>query len=226
MNGTPRRSRLLPLLAAILLASLAALPATAAASTPAGGRVTGTLAQLIDRLPVRSEVRSGYDRDLFDHWEDLDRDGCDTREEVLIAESTVTPRTGSGCSVTYGRWRSVYDGVVTMNDSSFDVDHVIPLAEAWDSGARSWSSGRREAFANDLGDRRALRAVTASSNRSKGDQDPAEWLPPLTSFRCTYIRDWVALKVRWGLSVDSRERTVLRGFISRCGSAPISVNRA
>lgn len=86
---------------------------------------------------------------------------------------------------------------------------MVPLAEAWDSGASGWTETRREAYANDLHEPRSLAAVTARSNRSKADQDPSTWLPPYVAAQCGYITDWVIVKTRWGLSVDHKEKAVL-----------------
>ncbi len=176
---------------------------------------------LIRQLPQAPEHRAGYSRDLFRLWIDANGDGCDTRHEVLIDEAVKAPHVGSGCSLTGGKWISPYDGVVVTDASKLDIDHLVPLAEAWDSGAYRWTAARRQAFANDLGVPWALFAVTASSNRSKGDQDPAEWLPPLESDRCTYVVDWVAVKTRWGLSVDPTERRALLADAAGCGNTRI-----
>ena len=180
-------------------------------------------ASVLASLPVRSEVRTGYDRDLFRHWVDADGDGCDTREEVLLEESLTPTQTTTGCRVTSGSWSSAFDGVTTRDPSSFDVDHMVPLAEAWDSGAREWSAATRQAFANDLGYAGSLIAVSASSNRSKGDRDPAEWLPPSISYRCTYVTTWIAVKYRWSLSVDPVERTALQSAVTSCGNPTVSL---
>lgn len=194
-------------------------PATATAATATIVRETPLT--LLARLRVAAERTTGYDRATFVHWIDADRDGCNTRREVLIAEAVRTPAIGSSCALVGGSWRSAYDGVTTADSGTFDVDHLVPLKEAHDSGAWAWDLARRRAFANDLGDFRALRAVTASSNRSKGDKDPAAWLPPLASFRCTYAREWVAVKVRWRLSVDRAERDALRRILGGC-TAPLT----
>ncbi len=161
-------------------------------------------------------TRSGYDRDLFNHWIDADGDGCDTRDEVLIAESVDPVNIGPGCSLSGGRWISVYDGVETTDPSTFDVDHMVPLAEAWDSGASAWDAQRREAFANDLIRDAALIAVSASSNRSKSDQDPAEWQPPQAAAACDYATDWVEVKIAWDLSADPAEAAVLDDMLATC----------
>lgn len=176
------------------------------------------VADLLAELPVRAEQRSGYDRDLFAGWIDADGDGCDTREEVLIAESRISATTGSGCRVITGQWYSYFDAVWVTNSSELDIDHLVPLAEAWDSGAHSWDSASRRQFSNDLDDSRALIAVTASSNRSKSDRDPADWLPPDRSYHCAYVADWVVIKHRWQLSVDTAERAAIHRVIGGCGT--------
>ena len=176
--------------------------------------VNGYIAQ----LQVAAEVSSGYDRDLFDHWNDDDRDGCNAREEVLILESTTTPTVSGDCNIQ-GRWVSAFDGDVTTNTSDFDVDHMVPLKEAWDSGANNWSNDRRERFANDLDSPYSLIAVSAGSNRSKGAKDPAAWMPPNRGYWCEYVYSWTLVKIRWGLSADPAEIQALQ---SRGGDCLVS----
>jgi hypothetical protein len=183
---------------------------TASTSTtrqPAAPSDTATLAN----LPVAPEDSgAGYSRALFPHWIDADGDGCDTRCEVLAEERrTDLPGIGTG-------WYSLYDGVVTADPSTFDIDHLVPLAEAWRSGADHWDATRRRDYANDLTDPDALIAVSASSNRSKGDQDPARWLPPNRGSWCEYARDWVEVKVTWGLTADPAEVSALRNLLTSC----------
>jgi len=127
-------------------------------------------------LPVATEVRTGYSRDEFQHWVDADGDGCNTRNEVLIAEADDPVTVGSGCALSGGRWFSYYDRVSWTQTSDVDIDHMVPLAEAWDSGARTWTDAVRRDFANDLGDYRTLGGVTDDVNQAKGDQDVAQWL--------------------------------------------------
>jgi hypothetical protein len=201
------------------LALVVSVPGPAIADTT----VKGSPLRLLGRLVTQAERGAGYRRDLFRHWIDADGDGCDTRREVLIAESTAPLVVRAGCAFNGGAWVSAYDGTTTKNPSTFDIDHVVALKEAWDSGAHAWSAARRERFANDLGDPRSLRAVTASSNRSKSDRDPAEWLPPRTSLRCRYAKDWVVVKVRWRLSVDRSERRALRGVLEGCSARKLRV---
>ncbi len=119
--------------------------------------------------------RTGYKRELFPLWIDADHDGCNTREEVLIAESRSRAQVDPyGCKVVAGDWYSLYDGLTFTDPAELDIDHMVPLAEAWDSGASSWDTARRQAYANDLDHPQALRAVSAAANRSKGDLDPGQ----------------------------------------------------
>ena len=227
------RTTLLGVLAGVLLASSAGT-ATASAPGPAPGSAPASatidtarrvvvkvrLHEAPRRLRVAREVRRGYDRDKFVHWISQG-DGCDTRDRVLIAEARRAPVVSAACTLTGGRWFSYYDGIRTTDPSSFDIDHLVPLAEAWDSGARSWGKRRRQRFANDLGDRRSLVAVSAASNRSKSDHDPPEWMPDRK--QCRYLREWVAVKLRWSLTVDRGERRFLVRSVQACPDTRLRV---
>nr|WP_246126726.1 HNH endonuclease family protein [Embleya hyalina] len=153
-----------------------------------------------------------YDRSLFPTWINISGT-CDTREWILKRDG-VGVSTNSACTATSGTWTSAYDNVVTTDPSTFDIDHVIPLSEAWASGAWAWTTTRRRTFANDVNDPQLI-AVSASSNRSKGDRDPAEWLPQ-ASFRCTYARAWVQVKHDYALTVDSSEKSALTSILNGC----------
>jgi hypothetical protein len=134
----------------------------------------------------------------------------------LIAESLDEVTVGPNCDIEGGRWYSAYDGQTLTDASDIDIDHVVALAEAWDSGASSWRSDRRKAFANDLGFGGSLIAVSSSSNRSKSDEDPAEWQPPVASYRCEHARIWVAVKKRWELTADQQEISALNEMLATC----------
>jgi hypothetical protein len=174
------------------------------------------LKQLLALLRVAPEQRLGYNRDLFPTWSDEDGDGCNTRREVLIAESLTPITVGTGCSLGGGTWRSLYDGLTFSDPADVSIDHVVALAEAWDSGASAWTPQRRESFANDLGVPWTLIAVSTRSNDEKSDLDPADWLPPNDADRCSFIGDWLAIKVRWRLSVDQREHDTLASLAADC----------
>ena len=171
-------------------------------------------------LVTAADHTTGYSRALFKHWIDADKDGCDTRAEVLIEEAITKPKVGAKCALTGGKWLSAYDGVEVTSASKLDVDHMVPLAEAWRSGAWKWSAAQRQAYANDLDDSRALIAVTLTSNRTKGDKDPALWMP--AKEKCTYIENWIAIKVKYSLTVDSKEKLTLQSQIGLCGITNIS----
>jgi Protein of unknown function (DUF1524) len=197
----------------LLLTLVATLTATFGCAEPAQAR---GLADAVKGLPVASEVRDGYERGLFPHWFDDDNDSCDTRSEVLIAEATQPARVSGVCKIDHGTWLSYYDEREVDDSSDLDIDHMVPLAEAWDSGAYAWSTDRRRAYANDIGDERSLAAVTASANRSKGDQDPATWMPTSDAARCRYVTEWTVVKTRWSLSVDEAEKVALLTYAAGC----------
>jgi hypothetical protein len=213
--------RALLALLAVLLGSAVLLAPSAQAAT-----VTTTLRAGVSGLPVATEVRTGYARTLFPLWIDADGDGCNTRNEVLIAEATTAPTIGTGCKLTGGRWHSYYDNADWTLASDLDIDHLVPLAEAWDSGARNWTTAQRQAYANDLGDSRDLVAVTDNVNQAKGDRDPAEWMPPLAGATCRYVTEWLVVKIRWRLTVDSAEKSALTGFAAGCTNVTITVTQA
>ena len=203
---------------AIVLAIVVGIAATVmAVVAPTADATSVSTRILLGQLVVAPEHTSGYNRSLFPLWIDADHDGCNTRYEVLIAEATTAPQVGSGCTLSAGRWFSKYDGVVTTDPSTFDIDHFVPLAEAWRSGAWRWNTATRTRYANDLGYGPDLVAVTAHSNRSKGDQEPQDWLPPRASFDCTYLAWWVAVKWRWHLKIDDTEKTFLTDHLRACG---------
>ncbi|WP_031101934.1 MULTISPECIES: HNH endonuclease family protein [unclassified Streptomyces] len=208
------------------------LPTTAHAATAHGAvrdpgqTVTLPVRSALSGLPVADEDRTGYRRDAFKHWIDADKDGCNTRAEVLKAEAVVAPEQGARCTLSQGRWYSPYDDRYITGPRGLDIDHRVPLAEAWDSGASTWTAAEREAYANDLGDDRALIAVSAASNRSKADQDPTTWLPPAQGYRCQYVTDWIADKIRWGLSIDPAEHTALSDVLDACPDVPVTVTTA
>ncbi|MBK3629690.1 HNH endonuclease [Streptomyces sp. MBT49] len=226
-------------LAAVLALSLlpVAAPATAATaarpSPTAAGPAAETAApaaaqdvplfQALEWVGEAPESRDGYSREKFKHWNRglNPTDGCDTRREVILAEAKLAPEVGAACALTGGRWFSEYDQVWVTAASSLDVDHMVPLAEAWDSGASAWTAARREAYANDQGAAASLIAVSGSSNRSKSDKDPADWLPA-EGFRCEYAGAWVATKLRWRLPADPAERDALTRLAEACPDTLVS----
>lgn len=184
-------------------------PTSTATPEPAQTSVT----MLLESLTVAPETNeSSYDRDRFNHWV-TQPDGCDTRDAVLVRDGQNVTIT-SDCEVT-GTWYSIYDGVTVTDPSDLDIDHMVPLKEAWVSGAYSWTDETRELYANDLTNPVALVAVTAGSNRSKGDRDPAEWMPTVMG-GCEYVTQWVKVKADWNLTVDQAEKDSILSILSWC----------
>jgi len=182
-------------------------------STGDSGQAGDVLAQL-DSLKVATwHSMSGYSREKFPHWRSQG-DGCDTRETVLKRDGDAV-KTGDNCKVVSGTWVSPYDDKKVTEPGDLDIDHMVPLANAWRTGAWDWTTDERSDFANDL-TRPQLLSVTAATNRSKGDQDPSEWKPPLRSYWCQYAKDWVTVKAHWKLTVTQAEKDALQEMLETC----------
>ncbi|WP_327716832.1 HNH endonuclease family protein [Streptomyces sp. NBC_00490] len=184
--------------------------ASAALPTPVSAATARTY---LASLTVATENRTGYNRDLFPTWITISGT-CNTREYILKRDGSNVV-TNSACTATSGSWYSPYDGATWTAASDLDIDHLVPLAEAWDSGASAWTTAQRQGFANDV-TRPQLIAVTDNVNQAKSDQDPATWMPSVTSYRCTYVRAWVQVKYYYDLSVDSAEKSALTGYLANC----------
>ncbi|MEC9053450.1 MAG: HNH endonuclease family protein [Actinomycetota bacterium] len=175
---------------------------------------------------ARGRAAPAHDRDAFgEAWADVDGNGCNQRDDVLLRDAepgtAETARQGA-CDhdVLAGSWVDPYTGArLVMTDmkdpaqaQAVQIDHVVPLAEAWRSGASAWSDARRERYANDLG---VLVASDGATTQSKGVDDPAAWLPT-QEFQCDYALTWVAVKDAWSLAVDDSEAAALTGMLERC----------
>jgi len=174
--------------------------------------------EILAILPVAKEyAQAPYNTSLFSHWVDADKDCLNTRNEVLKRDSRVPTR--GKCKITTGLWISWIDGKRVKNPSTLDIDYMVPLAEAWESGASQWNPAQRRSFANDLGFAWTLQAISLSVKRSKQDRDPAEWLPTSAASRCAYAQRWVAVKYRWNLAVDLKEKAALESIlVGSCGT--------
>ena len=174
--------------------------------------------------PVPTNIPD-YDRDQWGGWVDADGDCQDTRQEVLIAESTtqVTFETAKKCRVASGTWDGPFTGRQFNNPSKLDIDHMVPLANAHDSGAWGWGRAKKRRFANDLSYDGHLNAVFKLANRSKGRRGPEEWKPPDQSYWCEYATHWIYIKVAWDLTATERELAALKHMLDTCESPP-SVN--
>jgi Protein of unknown function (DUF1524) len=182
----------------------------------------------LDRLVIRPRPvgTEGYDRDAFgSDWVDTDDNGCNQRDDVLLRDAvpgTTRVQQQGACDhdVLAGTWRDPYTGhTLRFTDlknlsqaEAIQIDHVVPLAEAWVSGARGWSSDRRKVFANDLDE---LLAVDGPTNASKGDDDPAAWRPR-KGYQCAYAKHWITVKLRYRLAVDPSEKAALEQMLGYC----------
>jgi Protein of unknown function (DUF1524) len=186
-------------------------------------------AAMLQGLAVRPRPRDteGYLRAAFgDAWVDTDHDGCNQRDDVLLRDAvrgTARVQQQGSCDhdVLAGTWHDPYTGrILTFTNlkdlrqaEAIQIDHVVPLAEAWVSGARSWGMTRREEFANDLDE---LLAADGPTNMAKGDGDPAAWRPR-QGYQCAYARRWIAIKAAYSLAVDPPERAALDQMLRSCG---------
>jgi len=169
-------------------------------------------------LPVKGRAsKTGYIREQFGQaWADVDRNGCDTRTDILAATLTDISQSGR-CTITRGVLRDPYTGhsitYVRGGPSEVDIDHVVALSNAWQTGAFAFPFAKRVAFANDPLN---LLAVDASANRQKGDGDAATWLPSNKTFRCTYVARQIAVKKKYELWVTTSEADAMRRILRSC----------
>ncbi|UQA95763.1 HNH endonuclease family protein [Streptomyces halobius] len=199
--------------AAALVCALILSGQTAQAAPPSPPDAATARTYLAEIKKQAEGPQDGYSRDKFPHW--IDQGGsCNTREVVLKRDGTDVEQDGS-CAATSGTWVSAYDGATWTQASDLDIDHVIPLSEAWKSGAADWTTERRQQLANDLAHSQLI-AVTDNVNQEKGDQDPAEWLPPQASYHCEYARMWVWVKHAYGMTADSAEKAALTKILDGC----------
>lgn len=178
-----------------------------------------TTSEVDPAMPLDGSVME-YDRSDWRHWIDADKDCQDTRQEVLIEESKipVTFKDERGCKVASGEWEDPYTGRVFTDPSILDVDHMVALKDAHDSGGYAWDAERKKAFANDLSNPNHLIAVYRSANRSKGSRGPDEWLPTNAAYRCEYIKQWSTVKTKWNLTMSDAEARMVEYMLRVCDS--------
>ena len=178
-----------------------------------------TALAVLNQLEVKGRApKTGYSRAAFTHWSDLNRDGCDSRNEILKRDLTqIVFKTGTrDCKVISGQLLDPLSGktlIFSSSKSTVDIDHLVSLSNAWQTGAAYLDKKTRESLANDPLN---LLAVDAKLNRQKGDGDAATWLPPLKSFRCKYVAIQVAVKAKYLLWVTSAEREAIIKVLDNC----------
>lgn len=192
-----------------------------------------TAAEVLGSLPVKGRApKTGYERSLFGQtWADVDRNGCDTRNDILQRDLTAVTFTNSvPCKVQSGNLADPYTGTSidfvrgTTTSSAVQIDHVVALSDAWQKGAQQLTEEQRTAFANDPLN---LQATDGPTNMQKGDGDAATWLPPSKGFRCEYVARQVSVKARYSLWVTQSEHDAIANILAGCPGqpAPTAVNR-
>lgn len=199
----------------LLLTAIIIEPASVAAVEPP------TAISVLNKLEVKGRAaKSGYARSQFPHWSDPDRNGCDSRNDVLKRDlKVISFKDGTrDCKVISGELVDPFSGKKIRFDlntsvSNIDIDHIVALSNAWQTGAAYFDKDARSSIANDPLN---LLAVDASLNRQKGDGDAATWLPPLKSFRCEYVARQVAVKFKYKLWVTAPEKKAISNILAKC----------
>ncbi|NEM05036.1 GmrSD restriction endonuclease domain-containing protein [Geodermatophilus normandii] len=223
LRPVPLRAAVALVLAAALTSGCAELLGDQPPIPPAGSAL-----EALDSVQVRGRApQTGYSRDQFGSgWVDTDHNGCDTRNDVLARDLTgevFEPGTRD-CVVETGTLADPYSGRTIEfrrgegTSEAVQIDHVVPLSDAWQKGAQQWDADRRTEFANDPLN---LLAVDGPLNQSKGDSDAATWLPPTRSYRCAYVARQVAVKVTYGLWMTRAERDAVAGVLGTCPDEPL-----
>ncbi|GIG53666.1 S-layer homology domain-containing protein [Demequina activiva] len=191
-------------LVTMMVTVLGVAPATAA---------SGVSAQtVLDTLAVASESSTSPDDDAFLRWDEPDGTGCTVLDDVLVAESTTA--TDGGCPVTSGSWTSPWDGEVRTAAADMSVVHLVPIDEAWKSGADTWSALLRERYAMETEWDPTLVAVTTEAADARAGADPGTWMPEGDAASCAYVGDWLTVKLRWDLAVDPLEHAAIQNMLS------------
>ena len=214
----------------IRIAAVIAALFLGATPNPATGveQEPGLATAVLETLAVKGRApKTGYTRAQFGPaWADVDRNGCDTRNDILKRDLTaITYRAKTrNCVVESGTLIDRYSGetinFVKGNISSMEVqiDHVVALSNAWQTGAFKLTADQRKALANDPMN---LFAVKGRLNSQKGDGDAATWLPPLKSFRCAYVAQQIAVKAKYSLWVVPPEKAAMVSTLAKCPKQPM-----
>lgn len=187
------------MLAATTLAACdTAIPSATTTTSPASELTELPHLEVVEPMQIPR-----YDRDDWqpNGWADEDGDGCNTRAEVLIAETTSTPEITRPCKVVFGDWSDAFSGFTTTTPAKLEIDHLVALADAHRSGGWAWPPAKKLAYANDLSDPDHLNAMLGSENQRKADDGPDGWLPKEVTSRCRYVHAYARIKQRWKLSV-------------------------
>lgn len=193
---------------------------TSPSTSTADASGTSDVREFLARLAIddRPHIGADYRRDAWPHWDDIDGDGCDARQQALRAASTIPAQVDAPCKVITGNWVSPYDGFTTTQPGDLDIDHIVPLENTHNSGGWAWSTDQRRQYAND---QTGLWAVSAASNRSKGASPPDRWRPPNHGVWCEYAQRWTGIKAHWALTATTTERDALGQMLDTCAPGTV-----
>jgi hypothetical protein len=196
-------------------------------STPAVPPAATDTATKLNALVVADSQDVDYDRDEWKHWDNVT--SCwSVREQVLADEAVAgslvlldakdkkTTNVAQACKITSGKWIDPYTNKEFTDPGKLDIDHMIPLSKAAQSGAQGWDTAKKKAYANDRTYANHLLAVDASANRSKSDQGPADWKPSNEGYWCEYATSWVAVSANYQLTVSADDKAALIAMLQKC----------
>lgn len=187
---------------------------SASAAPPGPPSLSTARSELSDLVVATPHSMTGYSRDAFDIWA-TQPDHCTTRQDVLSRDGDDVVEGSDGCQPSSGSWYSIYDDATVTVVAQATIDHMVPLADAWRSGADEWTADQRKAFGNDLTDPQLLIA-SESSNSSKSDSGPEDWKPSNQAFWCTYAEDYTRVKYVWHLNSTDAEKDALSSMLDTC----------
>lgn len=169
---------------------------------------------MLNKIPIKPEATVPYDRSQWKHWSDLDKNRCNTREDILLSSGKdIKLDALDKCKAISGIWISVYDGKKFTNPSELDIDHVIPLGYAAKHGGQDWTPAKKEIFANDISQ---LLAVSANSNRSKSDKGPGNYMPSKVDYWCSYAQKWIVTTSKYGIWIENTDKSKLTEALGTC----------
>lgn len=183
------------------------------------------LLKILTNLKVAPDCKLGkYSRKNWKHWITEEKGGYNTRQKVLLEESLINPMVKKGSKkIIKGRWYGAYIDKLFNNPSDLDIDHLVPLGEAYKSGGCHWSKEKKKEYANYLKHKEELIAVSKGANRAKGQKDPAKWLPENQDYICEYVSNWLVVKNRWDLWIDKAEKKAIAKAIEDYCNGPEAI---
>lgn len=186
-------------------------------SVPSKGNATSASgkdesSKKLESIKIGTAQKVNYERSEWKHWTGSP---CNTRAEVLKSQGENVKSEAKTCKITSGTWNDPYSGDTFTDASKLDIDHVIPLSYAAQAGGQSWDAAKKEQFANDTSQ---LLAVSASENRKKSDDGPADYMPKNKDYHCEYSKLWIDTATKYDLTITQKDKQALDKGLAKCGS--------